>query len=120
MMKSILAATAALSLVAGGAMAADHHKKSKMTIVETAVATDSLSTLVAAVKAADLVDTLNGDGPFTVFAPTNDGFAAIQSTVDTLLEPENKKALQGVLTYHVVAGKVKAGDLVKMAEEKGS
>jgi uncharacterized surface protein with fasciclin (FAS1) repeats len=82
------------------------------TIVELAVATDDLSTLVTAVTAADLVDTLSGEGPFTVFAPTNDAFAALPAgTVETLLLPENKAKLQAVLTYHVVAGKVMSSDL---------
>ena len=86
--------------------------KSKKDIVDTAVATDSLSTLVAAVKAAGLVDTLKGSGPFTVFAPANDAFAALPAgTVDTLLLPENKPALTKVLTYHVVAGKIAAKDV---------
>jgi uncharacterized surface protein with fasciclin (FAS1) repeats len=80
-------------------------------IVATASGAENLSTLVAAVKAADLVETLQGTGPFTVFAPTNDAFAEIQSTVDTLLKPENKADLAGVLTYHVVAGDVAAADL---------
>src|SRR5690606_368578 len=87
-------------------------KKSKKDIVDTAVATDQLSTLVAAVKAADLVNTLKGAGPFTVFAPANDAFAALPAgTVDSLLQPENKSALTKVLTYHVVAGKVAAKDV---------
>ena len=83
----------------------------EMNIVETAVATESLSTLVAAVTAGELVETLSAEGPFTVFAPTNDAFAAIQDTVDTLLMPENKSDLQNVLTYHVVAGSYTAADL---------
>ena len=80
-------------------------------IVATAQATPDLSTLVAAVTAADLVETLQGEGPFTVFAPTNEAFADIQSTVDTLLEPENKDDLTNVLTYHVVPGTYAAADL---------
>lgn len=87
-------------------------KKAESDIVELAVATDSLSTLVTAVKAADLVETLQGDGPFTVFAPTNDAFAALPAgTLDTLLKPENKATLAGILTYHVVSGKVMSSDL---------
>lgn len=85
--------------------------EAKMDIVETAIATDDLSTLVAAVQAADLVDMLQEDGPYTVFAPTNAAFASIQETVDQLLLPESKSALQGVLAYHVVAGNVMASDL---------
>ena len=85
---------------------------STSTIVETAVATDALSTLVAAVTAADLAETLSGPGPFTVFAPTNDAFAALpEGTVDTLLEPANRDQLTSVLTFHVVAGKALAADL---------
>jgi len=86
--------------------------KSKKDIVDTAMATEQLSTLVAAVKAADLVNTLKGAGPFTVFAPANDAFAALPAgTVESLLQPENKSALTKVLTYHVVAGKVAAKDV---------
>jgi uncharacterized surface protein with fasciclin (FAS1) repeats len=78
------------------------------TIVETAIATEALSTLVAAVKAADLVETLSSEGPFTVFAPTNDAFDALpEGTVATLLKPENKSQLAGILTYHVVSGDIK-------------
>lgn len=81
-------------------------------IVELAVATPALSTLVTAVTEAELVETLSGTGPFTVFAPTNDAFAALPAgTLDTLLLPENKAKLQAVLTYHVVAGKVMSSDL---------
>ena len=81
-------------------------------IVATAVATPTLSTLVAAVTAAELVETLQGAGPFTVFAPTNDAFAALPAgTVDNLLKEENKADLQGILTYHVVPGAVMAADL---------
>lgn len=82
-------------------------------IVENAVQSKAHTTLVAAVKAAGLVDTLAGAGPFTVFAPTNDAFAKLPAgTVDTLLQPENKPMLQSVLTYHVVPGRVSAADLV--------
>jgi len=81
-------------------------------IVENAMNSKDHTTLVAAVKAAGLVETLSGKGPFTVFAPTNEAFAALPAgTVDTLLKPENKEKLAGVLTYHVVAGKVTAEDL---------
>ena len=83
-------------------------------IVENAVNSQDHTTLVAAVKAAGLVDTLEGPGPFTVFAPTNEAFAKLPAgTVDTLLKPENKDALVKVLTYHVVAGKITAKDLKK-------
>ncbi|MEM8525796.1 MAG: fasciclin domain-containing protein [Bacteroidota bacterium] len=81
-------------------------------IVELAVGSESLSTLVAAVKAGGLVETLSGEGPFTVFAPTNDAFAALPDGVlDMLLKPENKDKLTAILTYHVVGGKVMSTDL---------
>lgn len=81
-------------------------------IVTLAINTEFLSTLVAAVKAGDLVGVLQGDGPFTVFAPTNEAFAALPAgTLDNLLKPENKATLISILTYHVVAGKVKSTDL---------
>ncbi len=83
-----------------------------MNIVETAVSNGSFNTLVAAVKAAGLVETLSGTGPFTVFAPVDDAFAALPAgTVESLVEPENKEKLTGILTYHVVAGKVMSTDL---------
>lgn len=82
-------------------------------IVEVAVGNANFSTLVAALKAADLVETLNGEGPFTVFAPTNDAFAKLpEGTLETLLKPENKATLSGILTYHVVSGKYEAGAVV--------
>ena len=83
-----------------------------MNIVETAVDHGSFKTLAAAVTAAELVDTLSGEGPFTVFAPLDDAFASLPAgTVDNLVKPENKAQLQGILTYHVVAGKVMSTDL---------
>jgi uncharacterized surface protein with fasciclin (FAS1) repeats len=83
-----------------------------MNIVETAVANGSFKTLVAAVTAAELVETLSGAGPFTVFAPLDDAFAALPAgTVESLVLPENKAQLQGILTYHVVAGQVMSTDL---------
>ena len=105
---------------------ADHHaaaenKKSQVeaapdpygpTIVEAAMEDEDLSTLVAALKAADLVETLKGDGPFTVFAPTNEAFEKLpDGKLDELLKPENKEKLQKILTYHVVQGKVMAADV---------
>ena len=81
-------------------------------IVDTAVSAGSFNTLVAAVQAAGLVDTLKGDGPFTVFAPTDEAFSALPAgTVENLLKPENKEQLIAVLTYHVVPGKVMSGDV---------
>ena len=89
------------------------------TIVEVAVESEDFKTLVAAVKAADLVKTLSGKGPFTVFAPTDKAFAKLpKATLRDLLKPENKKKLTGILTYHVVAGKVMAEDVVKLKEAK--
>ena len=89
-------------------------------IVENAVNSKDHTTLVAAVKAAGLVETLQGKGPFTVFAPTNEAFAKLPpGTVDTLLKPENKAALVKVLTYHVVSGDYKAADLVKLVKAGG-
>ena len=86
----------------------------KQNIVEVAVGNDAFSTLVAAVKAAGLVETLSSEGPFTVFAPTNDAFKKLpQGTVESLLKPENKGALTGILTYHVVSGKFGAEDVIK-------
>ncbi|OKH13460.1 hypothetical protein NIES208_15105 [[Limnothrix rosea] IAM M-220] len=83
-----------------------------LNIVELAAGNTTFATLVAAVTAGDLVDTLSGEGPFTVFAPTNEAFAALpEGTVETLLMPENKALLQEILTYHVVSGKVTSGDL---------
>ena len=98
------------AVMATGAMA-DGHSEPK-TILETAGAAGSFTTLAAAVDAAGLTDTLNGEGPFTVFAPTDDAFAALpDGTVETLLKPENKDQLVAILTYHVVPGKVMSGDL---------
>lgn len=93
---------------------------SSRNIVENAANSRDHTTLVAAVKAAGLVDTLSGAGPFTVFAPTNSAFARLPAgTVDTLLQPENRATLQSVLTYHVVPGRVTAGDLIRMIESGG-
>lgn len=99
----------ALALSSTAALAGGHGKKN---IVDTAAANEQFSTLVAAVQAAGLVDTLKGDGPFTVFAPTNDAFAKLPAgTVANLLKPENKDQLVAVLTYHVLPGKVMAADI---------
>ncbi len=88
-------------------------------IVDTAVAAGSFKTLVAAVTAADLVATLKSAGPFTVFAPTDEAFAKLPpAVVADLLRPENKVKLQGILTYHVVAGQVMAADVVKLKTAK--
>lgn len=107
---SMPAATLANPMVGGAAMYANR------TIVENAVNSKDHTTLVAAVKAAGLVDTLSGKGPFTVFAPTNAAFAKLPSgTVDTLLNPENKAMLTKVLTYHVVPGRITAQQIAAMA-----
>ena len=88
-------------------------------IVDTAVAAGSFNTLVVALTAAGLVETLKGEGPFTVFAPTDAAFAALPAgTVEDLLKPENKDKLTAILTYHVVPGKVMAADVVKVKEAK--
>jgi uncharacterized surface protein with fasciclin (FAS1) repeats len=115
---SMLAVAAALSVASAGVMAQVMVGGAPMlaskNIIENAVNSKDHTTLVAAVKAAGLVDTLQGAGPFTVFAPTNAAFAALPAgTVDTLLKPENKAALTGVLTYHVVPGKIDAAALGK-------
>src|SRR6056297_2627441 len=90
------------------------------TIVDAAASNENFSTLVTALKAADLVEALQGDGPFTVFAPTNDAFAKIdKNALADLLKPENKKALTNILTYHVIPGKLMASDVVA-ALKKGN
>jgi uncharacterized surface protein with fasciclin (FAS1) repeats len=87
-------------------------EKPKMDIVDTAASAGSFNTLVAALKAADLVKTLKGKGPYTVFAPTDAAFAKLpKGTLDSLLKPENKAKLQAILTYHVLSGKVASGDI---------
>ena len=100
---------------------ADHHgehkkaekvEKAEKTVVEIAVGNKDFSTLVAAVKAAGLAEALSGEGPFTIFAPTNEAFAKLPAgTVETLLKPENKDKLAAILKYHVVSGKVMAADV---------
>jgi uncharacterized surface protein with fasciclin (FAS1) repeats len=108
------AASARNPMVGGAAMYATRN------IVENAVQSADHTTLVAAVKAAGLVDTLAGTGPFTVFAPTNAAFAKLPAgTVDTLLRPENRDTLRSVLTYHVVPGRVTAAQLVQMIRAGG-
>ncbi|GEK73534.1 MULTISPECIES: fasciclin domain-containing protein [Halomonas] len=99
-----------VGLALSGVAQADHHGM-KADIVDTAVEAGQFETLVAAVQAAGLVETLKGEGPFTVFAPTDEAFAALpEGTVDDLLKPENRDTLASVLTYHVVPGKVTAED----------
>ena len=114
---SVSAASAFAQVMVGGAP-----MLASKDIIDNAVNSKDHTTLVAAVKAAGLVETLKGPGPFTVFAPTNAAFAALPAgTVDTLLKPENKAMLSGILTYHVVAGKMDAAAITKaIAEGKGT
>jgi uncharacterized surface protein with fasciclin (FAS1) repeats len=99
-----------------GHMSSENHSKD---IVETAVAAGSFKTLVAAVQAAGLVETLKGEGPFTVFAPTDEAFAKLPAgTVEELLKPENRAKLQGILTYHVIPGRLLAEDVVGLRSAK--
>lgn len=115
------------ALLVSPAVAADKCQKTRYTsapvaekdIVDTAVGAEGFETLVAAVKAAGLVDTLKGEGPFTVFAPTDEAFAKLpEGTVAELIKPENKDKLIAILTYHVVPGKVMANDVVKLDSAK--
>ena len=118
-LRTMLYAAVAAVAATAPASAGDYSKKDKMSyskakadIVDTAVNAGSFTTLVAAVQAAGLEETLRGEGPFTVFAPTDAAFAALpEGTVETLLRPENKDQLVGILTYHVVAGKTKSKEL---------
>lgn len=104
---------AALLAFAGQAVAGGHAAaKAKKDIVDTAAAAGTFQTLIAAAQAAELVDALKGEGPLTVFAPNDAAFAALpEGTVENLLKPENKAQLQAVLLYHVVSGKIMAGDI---------
>lgn len=104
--------TTLLSLTAAAALTTSAFAGSSKDIVDTAAAAGDFATLLAAAEAAGLVETLKGDGPFTVFAPTDAAFAALpEGTVADLLKPENKETLAGILTYHVIAGKVMSTDL---------
>jgi uncharacterized surface protein with fasciclin (FAS1) repeats len=117
-----VAATLALVACGGEASsttAVDPSSVAKADIVDTAASAGSFKTLIAAVKAADLEGTLRGAGPFTVFAPTDEAFAKLPAgTVESLLKPENKEKLKGILTYHVVAGKVDAAAAMKLTTAK--
>lgn len=113
-----IAALATASFAAGNPVVGGKEMFPNKDIIANAVESAEHTTLVAAVKAADLVTTLQGAGPFTVFAPTNAAFAKLPAgTVENLLKPENKATLAKILTYHVVAGKVTAADLVKMIQD---
>jgi uncharacterized surface protein with fasciclin (FAS1) repeats len=116
--KRVIVTAAALAVLAPFSSAPRVQAQSQ-DIVDTAVAAGSFKTLATALKAAGLIDTLKGKGPFTVFAPTDEAFARLPAgTVDDLLKPENKQKLAQILTYHVVAGEVMAGDVVKLKSAK--
>ena len=116
-MKKMIAGIVATIAITGAA--ANMGAATDKDIVDTAVAAGSFKTLAKALEAAGLVDTLKGAGPFTVFAPTDEAFAKLPAgTIETLLKPENKAKLQRILTYHVVAGKVMAADVMKMKSTK--
>ncbi|MEZ6138484.1 MAG: fasciclin domain-containing protein [Pirellulaceae bacterium] len=113
--KNMLCTLVACATLLGGSITIAADKD----IIDTAVGAGSFKTLAAALKAADLVDTLKGDGPFTVFAPTDEAFAKLPvGTVESLLKPENKSKLVGILTYHVVSGKVPASKVVDLKGAK--
>jgi uncharacterized surface protein with fasciclin (FAS1) repeats len=119
-LQTIRASLISLAILAVPAAAfADDMSMPAKNIVETAVSAGQFTTLVTALKAAGLVGALEGKGPFTVFAPTDAAFAKLPAgTVKTLLEPKNKKKLTEILTYHVVAGDVRAADVVKLTSAK--
>ena len=113
MLKTLVIAQ--LAFAGSNAIAGGHADKAPKDIVDTAVSAGQFSTLAAALEAADLIATLKSDGPFTVFAPTDAAFAKLpEGTVENLLKPENRDQLIAVLTYHVVAGKVEAADVVTL------
>jgi uncharacterized surface protein with fasciclin (FAS1) repeats len=113
--RMVLAGVATLAIVATAPVVRAQEKD----IVDTAVAAGSFKTLAAALKAAGLIDTLKGKGPFTVFAPTDEAFAKLPAgTVENLLKPENKAQLTAILTYHVVPGAVMAAQVVTIKEAK--
>jgi uncharacterized surface protein with fasciclin (FAS1) repeats len=115
-MSVALATTIALAGLSATTSAADPAKKD---IVDTAVAAGSFKTLAAALEAGGLIETLKGKGPFTVFAPTDEAFAKLpEGTVDSLLQPENRAKLVAILKYHVVAGSVASGEVVKLKTAK--
>lgn len=117
--RTLRAAAAALSLTLFAAGAQSSEPMIKKDIVDTAVAAGDFKTLATALKAAGLVETLKGKGPYTVFAPTDAAFAKLPpGTVETLLKPENKPKLTALLTYHVVAGNVTSAEVVKLTSAK--
>lgn len=116
-LKSTIAATA---ILLGGAAFADNHDAMPATVVDIVAGSDAHETLEAAVIAADLAGTLSGEGPFTVFAPTDDAFAALpEGALEAALLPENKEMLTSILGCHVVAAKAMAADVIAMVEEGG-
>ncbi len=119
MLKKCAIGTVAALVMTCAASSTTTVKAQTKDIVDTAVAAGSFQTLAKALQAADLVTTLKGAGPFTVFAPTDEAFAKLPAgTLENLLKPENKAALQRILTYHVVPGKVMAADVVKLRSAK--
>ena len=117
--KTLTSAAAALALIATASIApaqmANDHDMSSKDIVEVAAEAGTFNTLIAAAQAADLVDALKGEGPLTVFAPTDEAFAKLpEGTVEMLLKPENKEKLQAVLLYHVVEGRVTSDQVVNL------
>jgi uncharacterized surface protein with fasciclin (FAS1) repeats len=116
--KCIAVAVLTLTFVTASAVAM-HHKSEKLDIIETALNNPSLTTLVTAIKAAELVETLKGEGPFTVFAPANTAFVKLSAgTLGDLLDIESKEKLVATLTYHVLAGKLMAADITKLNKAK--
>jgi uncharacterized surface protein with fasciclin (FAS1) repeats len=116
--KCISVAVLSLNFVTASAMAT-HHESEKLDMVETVLSNPSFTTLVTAIKAAGLVETLKGEGPFTVFAPTNHAFVKLSAgTLGDLLDIESKEKLAATLTYHVLAGKLMAADIVKLNKVK--
>ena len=117
MFKTVAIAATAMMMTLGASTTTS--ARAQKDIVDTAIEAGSFKTLVAALKAADLVQTLKGAGPFTVFAPTDAAFAKLPAgTVESLLKPENKEKLRRILTYHVVAGRVTAADAMKITSAK--
>ncbi len=115
----VMSVAAVMGLTWMNGFASDKENDKERDIVDTAVGAGDFKTLAAALKAADLVETLKGKGPFTVFAPTDEAFEKLpKGALEDLLKPENKKKLAGILTYHVVSGKVMAAEVTKMKKAK--
>jgi len=116
---AFVSALAAVAMATGLTLGSGGSRAAEKDIVETALSTGQFKTLATALTAAELVATLKGDGPFTVFAPTDEAFGKLpEGTVNNLLKPENKDQLVAILTYHVVPGKVMAADVTKLKEAK--